>query len=434
MTTNHGDEEEADAGGMGRASAVDHGAVQQAYGQVDSRGFEQKRICGDVSGFYNHMASANFSRKKMLWDRFRVWRVPRKYNSNQVAASRPISTLVASPKNAMATSKERYAFHDAMTSMGGWLRSIVDSGSWRASAQERRIHMQRLVSRVHMAIESEAYDSHARLRELQGIESQAQSLVVPMAGGTMHPRVLTALMRVWIADWPVTPWKRQMMNVVRAMVCRAAQQGVCFQHPLAAVSRLVSSQHQPEEIVLTFFKSFQENLIDQIIDEDPDFAVREQVYAARVLASIGRPAGSVALLSKTRLRSDVTEHTQADFHSALGYSQMKAGRYEDAIEGLQAAVDVFNCIGESSSEGAEYAHFCLSTCYDQLNNLHQLEHHLEAALRAWEANAILQNSQGGIKIIRDLHRVYERQNKTTERVGLEGRYSEYFEEVPEAAS
>ncbi|KAF2159767.1 hypothetical protein M409DRAFT_60539 [Zasmidium cellare ATCC 36951] len=326
--------------------------------------------------------------KKMLWDRFRMWRVPRKYNAKQVGNSRPASALVISPQRAMTTSPERQSFFTAMTNVGDWFRSIVEAETWRPWASERRIDMQRLVSRAHMAIDSESYDTKARLHELHGIEDQSRELVAGTSNAKMHPRVLTALMRLWIADWQTTPWKEQMLKV------------------------------------------FQKRWIDRVIDEDADFAVRDQIYGTRVLASIGRPGKAAELLQQTDVRREVTGHTLADFYSTRGYAYLQDKHFQEAIPDLQTAIKTFQGIGEEDSEGAEYAHFCLAMCYEGIGEVGSQEYHLKAALCAWESNAVLQKNQGAIKIVLDLHRVYEEQGKQKEMQQLKERYHSYFEEVP----
>lgn len=370
----------------------------------------------------------------MLWDRFRVWRVPRKYNARQVGSSRPVSTVVASPQTALVTSPERRPFFVAMTDVGYWFQSVVDAGTWRLSARQRRIDMQRLVSRAHMAIESESYDTKARLHELHGIADQSQELMAGMGDAKMHPRILTALMRLWIADWQTTPWKVAMLQVVKGMVCRTSQRFLQARHPVAALSRLVSSHHDPDEVMSAYFEQFKKRFISPIIDEDPDFAVREQIYGARVLASVGRPGKAAELLQQTDVRREVNQHTVADFYSTRGYALVQSGHHQDAIQDLDTAISTFNSIDEAKCEGAEYAHFCLAMCYEAIGNFDLQAYHLEAALSAWESNASLQKNQGGIKIVLDLHGVYEKQGKQEEMQDLRTKYYTYFEEVPEAPS
>lgn len=330
----------------------------------------------------------------------------------------------------LSTSPDQYLFHDAMTTVGNWLQSIIENGSWRQSAVERRIDMQRLVSRAHMAIESQKYDTKARYQELQSIAYQTHDLMLATKDTKMHPRVLTSLMRFWIADWQDTPWKQQMLGVVKDMICRTAHRVLGGSHPINVLSRLASRCGRPDEMIMAFFWQYKTKLADRVINKNPDFAVREQIYFARVLASIKRPSKAVQVLEQTELRPEVTASTLADYHSTLGYAFMQNGLYPDAIQGLKVAVDKFDLINEGKSEGAEYAHFCLSTCYENLDDLPLQEYHLVAALRAWESNAVLQNNQGGIKIVRDLHGVYEKQGKSVEMRSLERKYSKYFEGIP----
>lgn len=372
--------------------------------------------------------------KKMLWDRFRMWRVPRKYNAKQVGSSRPASTLVTNPQTAMITSPERRPFFAAMTNVGNWFQSVVDAGTWRVAARERRIDMQRLVSRAHMAIESQSYDTKARLHELHGIEDQSRELMAGMGDAKMHPRVLTALMRLWISDWQSDNLKGQWLQAVKGMVCRTSQKLLQASHPVATLSRLVSSHHHPDEVMSAYFEQFQKRLIVHIMDEDPDFAVREQIYGARVLASVGRPGKAAELLQQTDVRREVDNHTVADFYSTRGYVLLQDDHHQDAIQDLSTAIDTFESIDEAHSEGAEYAHFCLAMCYEAIGTLDQQERHLEAALSAWESNAALQKNQGGIKIVLDLHKVYEKQGKQEKMQELRERYCTYFEEVPEGPS
>ncbi|KAK4496098.1 hypothetical protein PRZ48_012077 [Zasmidium cellare] len=256
-----------------------------------------------------------------------------------------------------------------------------------------------------MAIDSESYDTKARIHELHSIEDQSRELMAGMSNASMHPRVLTALMRLWIADWQTTPWKRQMLQVVKGMVCRTSEQLLRASHPIAALSRLVSNHHDPNEVVSAFFEQFQKRWISHAIDEDADFAVREQIYGARVLASIGRPGRAAELLQQTDVRREVTSHTLADFYSTRGYAYLQDKRYRDGIPDLQIAIKTFEAIGDGNSESAD------------------------RTIRMGVQRRAAKN-QGALKLVLDLHRVYQKQDKHEELQRLEERYSAYFEEVP----
>jgi tetratricopeptide (TPR) repeat protein len=413
----------------------------------------------------------------MLYSRFTAWNLPPKYNAparrqalvrgDTISASAsedpdeghstdsPASTgrphgdrrmskavirlhsypsVEPSPGRALPASAT-YTLRQALSAVGQYLDEVVGKRSWLSSVSQPRVDFQRLVASANLAATSQSYDTHGVWKDLRALEPRARQLMSTYANELMPPRVFPALLRLLVQGWNYSEQELKAFHAVKCMFWIVSQT-LPKSHPLRLLCSLSISSHQAPELLNNILKQLKVRYYDRISDESPDFAASEQIYSARCLASLGRTDEADELLDSVKqdLRARIDYKTMAEYCSTVGYSKYHAKQLEDARKHMVLALYFFKKIGKEYSESCTFVHRTLAELYHIWNNLSNWQHHAEEALACWGLNTTPQNNQGGVLFVRDLHQVYQLQNKTQEMQELESRYPDYFVESPDDGS
>jgi hypothetical protein len=346
--------------------------------------------------------------------------------STTVALSPPSGSR--SPAAPLRTPGADYGLHVTMSSIGHYLDGLVTSSPLAWANAKHATELQKLVSNAHMAVMSQQYDTSAIWTELFALKARAETAIMSFQDGIMHPRVLTALLRLIVEGDTASEIERQALAAVRMMVAVACE-ALPVRHPLRLLLGMTPAKATDSDVLKGFMKQYQSRLLNRISDNAPDFAVREQIYGARVLASLGQTADADSVLQRcTDLHDRINLSTVADWHRTAGYSKIQAGKPTEGRPHLESALTLFETSGQQCSDNAMYNRLSLATLCRQEEDLSQAAVHMKAVLHIWEANRKAGGGQGGLKFVRDLHSIYEKLGDVWKTVELELKYPEYFEE------
>ena len=365
----------------------------------------------------------------MLRDRFREWHFPLKYNR---ARRDQRSALVSS---AFPIASEERHLTATLSVVGSFLDELSSTGSWSHSSASQGLEIQRLAASAHMAISTYSSNCPARYAELVDLGDQtADAMFRCRNATTMHPRVLTALQRLLI-DNRENGVESDALALVKKMFQVLADRQLPKQHPVRLLCHMKKDQAVP--LLKRMSTLTEQRFYDKISTHDPDFAAQEQIYSARVLASIGHTQDAIDQLKRMLAKYDggIDVFTIADANRTLGYANSLSGSLDEARRFSLSALQSFEKAGASGSENSMYTHMCLVRVHGRPGTLLDLgvaEHHARAAVSIWEANAASNKGKGGIMWVKDLHRILCEQEKTEEAKRLRTRFPTYFEEVAEA--
>lgn len=292
-------------------------------------------------------------------------------------------------------------------------------------------------------ISSQSHDSHHIWRELKTLSNPLLA-VIPSFGEsnllTMHPRSLTAILRVLVDSVSFGEGGSKTLENVKYMFWAMFSHILQASHPL----RLLCSVPKKQSIELLFrlIKLMDQRLYLKIGNNHPDgavFVAQEQTYAARVLASLG-----YSQWAESKLRTiidDLDSHndlfTKADAYRTLGYMKEQScvnltgdrlfATLNESQSSSAKAIDLFKKMGMGYSNEAMFTVLSLSQTNRMLGDLESAERYLVEAINIWKTIRS-DEDQGGSKLILDLHKVLCDQNKLEEARLLRESNERYFEE------
>ncbi|KAK5720943.1 hypothetical protein LTR15_006905 [Elasticomyces elasticus] len=408
--------------------------------------------------------------EKMLYTRFREWDLPRRYRkaSRQPTAGTTMASTSLAPRprapetkshavlylpsnsaqvshanssltvhswahvsteltRSLNTPANIYDFHHALISVGAYLDVLttLDHSTWAVADQGTAL--QRLVASAHMALTTQQYDAKAIWVELSTLEPRAKSIISTLQNPAMHPRVLTALLRLLVDHSSATAPERAALKAIRRMFYNASR-ALPSSHPVPLLCSLSLDDTSSSVLLQALCNQLNGRLYNKMCDTTPDFVAAEQVYGARVLASVGRTDIADSLLESvySQLGGRIALHTTADYHRTAGYSKIQNGQLRVARSHLETAMAAFEAAGRDNSEGAMFTCLSLAMLCRKENNLAGYISYLEATLEIWDTNSDLRKIQSGIKFVRDLYQAYDGTHRSTKMHELEARYPAYF--------
>ncbi|KAK5164672.1 uncharacterized protein LTR77_009878 [Saxophila tyrrhenica] len=423
--------------------------------------------------------------QKMLRDRFKAWRVERKYTNNGQTQRRQVlsrrhgllsneQTSLASrsryppedssrnvlgvqfgadalmkpvPSRAPNTPEEEYHLSHALSQISGYLDRLVEQGSWRNRNETPAFEIQKLAADTHLAISSQSAGSSQSFNDLRSL-GESTFILMPKfnADGllTLHPRALTALLRL-VVDGTSIPnamalWEARTLQTVKNMFRDAAKAALPATHPIPLLCGVRAGQSQ--DLLARQFELMDVRLYARISHVDKVFVAQEQIYGSRVLASLGYVQWAETKLSAViaDLSSYSCQYTYAEANRTLGYVLQQAcarlrpeqvdSKLEEAEGSASLALGAFVGIGMGQSNEAVYTRICLADILRQRNNLRASERHLRDAVDICETRAEGEGQQRVqlSKLVSDLHDVLRREDKRAEVRALELKYSEHFPE------
>lgn len=370
----------------------------------------------------------------MLYYRFSEWNFPPKYKRLAVSNDRTHLDLPLVPTRALDLYGGSGKLHAALASVGNYLDDICEVKFWCLPGSTTWIEIQWLISSTHMAVNSvvQHHDVHAAWTELRAMESRVEQIMLSLCNSVMHPRVLSALFRLLVNGSSCSDLQVRTLSVVRAMFAKVSKV-LPANHPVRMLCGL-PNDIPSGELLSHFFGLVERRLYGKTSCSAPDFVAREQIYNARVLASLGRIQEADAQLEMVLQvieNPQIKQLTRADCYRTAGYSKAEAGTPEAARPFCENALRIFDEIGEGQSENAMFTHLTLARCSRQEGDLENCEYHSHAAFAAWESNAKFNRGQGGVKFVRDLYQVYQDRGKISAMEQLCAKYPKYFEESKE---
>lgn len=327
----------------------------------------------------------------------------------------------------------------AMQNFFGNLAENIQRGCLRPDDldKEQAFEVQRIVASAHQAVASQVYASHKTFADLKAVGERATEILPKLNISSMHPRVLTVLLRLIV---PRTSGcnglvKREeeadMMGVIKALFARVSTAQLFGNHPVSLLCVLPDDQDQTDQLLRYQLCLAKSELYDKIRSCNTEFVTLEEIYSARVLASVGYTAQADTLLDDVLRNLSGEQHLfiHAEACRTLGFSKLTAGLPDKAIPWLDVAVNEFQQSGNGRSENVLYTHICLAWAYRQMGELDSCEQSLWNALALWTSEDDLRRNSSAIKIIRDLDQVLYEQGKLDAQADLRAHYATYFEDV-----
>lgn len=215
--------------------------------------------------------------QKMLYYRFSEWNFPPKYRRAIVSKRRTSRILPFVPTRALDLYGSSEKLHTALASVGHYLDDICDVKFWRLPGSNNWIDIQWLISSTHMAVNSVAkhHDVHAAWTGFRALESKVERIMMSLCHIIMHPRVLSALLRLLIDGLSVSELQVRTITVVRSMFAKISK-FLPENHPVRMLCSL-QSESPPDELVSHFFGIFNGRLYGKISCSAPKFVACEKI-------------------------------------------------------------------------------------------------------------------------------------------------------------
>jgi len=351
-----------------------------AKGQVD-----QRRLLSQTPGirtlkpacnapWLRNVAESNSEANVTLIRPGDTCRVPIK-GSRYFEAPHPTSAFITpEPSRTPNTPDSEHNLREALSQISGYLDRLVESGSWRRRNEQPAFEIQKLAAHAHMAISGQSKGSPQTWQDLVKLGKPTFNVMPKLdCDGllTLHPRALTALLRLVVdgADIPnaMPLWEAQTLRTVKDMFRQAAKMALPRTHPVPLLCGVQASQTQ--NLSARQFELMDVRLYARISHLPPDggvFVAQEQIYGARVLASLGYVQWAEAKLSSViaDLPAHSCQYTYAEAHRTLGYVRQQAcshasakstgNRLRDAENNANLALQAFKKIGMGESNEALY--------------------------------------------------------------------------------
>lgn len=345
------------------------------------------------------------------------------------------------PPRALNTPPEDYHLRKTLKAIQDFFNNLANKISGRCLEvhnldKEPAFELQRMAANTHQAIASEQYDTHATFVELRRLGARAENVLPKLDRDSMHPRVLTVLLRLIVDGTSKingTDKQKQdtgILRTVKGLFERVAKAELFGDHPVVLLSGMPERRDQTERLLHGQMELATTEFYEKIRQYDPVFVACEEIYSARVLASLGRTQEAEAQLKIVfqNMSSHNDSFTRADALRTWGFTKFNANSPQAAIISLTQALHDFQESGYGNSENVLYIHICFSWIYRQLNDLQKCEKSLWNAVNLWESTELLYNNQSGVNFVRSLDQVLYEQQEWYKRQYLRNRHPAYFEE------
>lgn len=303
--------------------------------------------------------------------------------------------------------------------------------------QEQAFEVQRLAANAHQAVASQMYASHQAFADLQNVGSRAAHILPALDMNSMHPRVLTVLLRLVVESMYgcIGDLKEQqevdILRTVKALLKQISTTKLSSDHPVSLLCAIPNDQNQTDQLIHYQMALVKAELYDKIRAHDSRVVALERIYSARVLASLGHTTEAEDLLEAAFMDNlaDYDLFVHADACRTLGYTKVRAGAPEQAVLWLNVALEEFQRSGNGETENVLYTHIALSWAYRRLDRLDLCELSLWNALALWRSEESVKKNSSAVKLIRDLDQVLCEQGKHEPQVKLREEFAIYFEEA-----
>lgn len=336
---------------------------------------------------------------------------------------------VTPPTQVVSTAPEDRQINHTLKAVANYLNRLVENKTWSSAPSEPAFEIQRLAASAHQAIASQPYDTHATYVELSKLKHRAEEVFPSFWKAEMHPRVLTVLLRVLVNGCSAQQWESETLAWVKSVFRGVAKRELTDCHPVTLLFGTSGGREQARTLLWRLISLIKADFYAKLSQTAPIFVAREEIYTARVLASLGFPEiAHVHLEEVIRNFSLLDDFTIADTFRTIGFAKFQAGHRDEAVASLLKARELFNSIQEGGGENAMYNLLCLGWVFRNAHDLAACEYYLWEALQVWESNSELHQNQGGVKLVRDLEQVCREQQKYGQSMSLKSRYPSYFEE------
>lgn len=303
--------------------------------------------------------------------------------------------------------------------------------------QEQAFEIQRLAANAHQAVGSQVYASHQTFADLQAVGAKAAEVLPALSMNSMHPRVLTVLLRLVVESTHgcIGNLKDQqevdILRTIKALFKQISTTKLSGDHPVLLLCAMPNDQNQTDQLIQYQMALVKSELYDKIRSHDPRFVALERTYSARVLASLGHTVEAENLLEAAFMDNlvDYDLFVHADACRTLGYTKVRAGVPEEAVLWLKVALEEFQRSGNGETENVLYTYIALSWAYRRLGQLQHCELSLREALNLWRSVENLRRVWSAVKLIRDLDQVFGEQGKYKAQTTLREEFAIYFEDA-----
>jgi hypothetical protein len=307
--------------------------------------------------------------------------------------------------------------------------------------------VQKLAADAHMAISSQRYDAHKIWQELGDLYNPVLEVMPKLQADnllTLHPRTLTALLRLAVDGTQIPNamelWESRTLGVIKDMFFLASKLSLPSFHPVVLL--LGNTPDKSVELLFRYLELMDVRLCSKVSHEHDGtaFIAQEQIYAARVLASLGWLTWAEFKIGRVIAGLSVhrCQYTRADCFRTLGFIQQQDchGRHPEFIRNRLAEAEgnarhallLFSRIGMNSSNEAMYTCLGLAQIAQKQNQPHEVEECLRKALKIWNANEAGRQRQGCTRIVRDLYKCLLEQGKNDQAELLRDEHSDHFVE------
>lgn len=303
--------------------------------------------------------------------------------------------------------------------------------------REQAYEIQRLAANAHQAVGSQVYASHQTFADLQAVGAKAAEVLPALSMNSMHPRVLTVLLRLVVESTHgcIGNLKDQqevdILRTIKALFKQISTTKLSGDHPVLLLCAMPNDQNQTDQLIQYQMALVKSELYDKIRSHDPRFVALERTYSARVLASLGHTVEAENLLEAAFMDNlvDYDLFVHADACRTLGYTKVRAGVPEEAVLWLKVALEEFQRSGNGETENVLYTYIALSWAYRRLGQLQHCELSLREALNLWRSVENLRRVWSAVKLIRDLDQVFGEQGKYKAQTTLREEFAIYFEDA-----
>lgn len=262
---------------------------------------------------------------------------------------------------------------------------------------EPALEVQRVAANAHQAVASQRFSSQKTFEELRQLESRTEKVLPQLEMQSMHPRVLTVLLRLVVdstskADGTVKQYEESdILRLVKQLFKKVSTTKLFGWHPVALLCSMPGDQDHTDQLLHHQMELAKVDFYDKVRYYDPLFVAWEEIYSARVLASLGHTDEAEVIMEAVfDSFSHVSSHEElfahADACRTWGYTKLNAGSPEHAVPSLNQALDEFRRSGNGKTENVLYTHLVFSWLYRRLNELYLCEHSLREALKLWKSD------------------------------------------------
>lgn len=258
---------------------------------------------------------------------------------------------------------------------------------------------------------------------------------------TMHPRVLTVLLRLLVDSLSFGLCGSRTLENVKYMFWIVTSQTLRAAHPVRLLCGL--PKRKTTEFLFRLLELMDVRLYSRVSERLPDgpkFVAQEQTYAARVLASLGYTQW--AAFKMQSVIDSLDDHmddafTKADAYRTHGYiaenscttlnTDSTISVLEESKTASATALNLFVGMGRGCSNEAMFTRISLAQVSRKLGDLAAAETYLAEAIHVWQKTRRFED-QGGSKLILDFHQVLVDQGKFDKAAEVRQQHGRYFEE------